>query len=203
MQDINRILPFLLQRMREGRIAFFLGAGVPASEARLPSGEQPRRRLLQELGEKKASKDSLPTVAQRFEHLRDRIELFEFLRREVKFQGNVDDAEVCPTYKMLFEFPITTFLTTNFDELVETCAQHKGVDLQVYKMDRQLANFRLEKRKLLKIHGDFSVPANEIVVTSRDYESYSGRCPLFCHDGSCRTETWRSRASIRRRARRK
>lgn len=181
MQDINRILPFLLQRMREGRIAFFLGAGVPASEARLPSGEQLRRRLLQELGEKKTSKVSLSTAAQRFEDLRDRIELFEFLRREVKFQGNVGDAEVCPTYKMLFEFPTTTFLTTNFDELVETCAQHKGVNLRVYKMDKQLANFRLEERKLLKIHGDFSVPANEIVVTSGDYESYSGRCPLFCH----------------------
>ena len=180
MQEIKRILPFLLNRLDEGRLAFFIGAGIPSTEAGLPSGKQLKQLLLGEMRERN-SNQGLPEVAERFEETTDRIQLFEFLKGKLRFGGNLDDDSVCCTYKMSLELPVKTILTTNFDCLIEQCALKKAIELNVYELDKKLANFKPAGTNLLKVHGDLNVPPDKLVVTTSDYGSYTHNYPHFCH----------------------
>lgn len=180
MQDLKRILPFVLERLDEGCLALFIGAGIPASEGGLPSGNELRDSLLREMGED-ASDESLPEVAARFENERDRVSLFDFLKRALAFEGDIRDEHCCPTYKMLLDLPVQTFVTTNFDNLFELVAGVKRTPLRVFKTDGQLADYRPNEQSLLKVHGDLEVAANEITITSADYDTYRPRCPQFSH----------------------
>lgn len=178
MQEIRKILPFLLNRLDEQRLVFFIGAGIPASEAGLPSGSDLRDSLEKEIGES-SSDGSLPEVAARYQSERDRPELYEFLKRNLTFAGDIRGERVCRTYKLLLDLPIQTFLTTNFDGLFESVAAAKGVPLSCIRADGQVANFKPSERSILKIHGDLEVAADQIVITSDDYKAYASKFPQF------------------------
>lgn len=180
MQAIKSILPFLLQRLDEQRLAFFIGAGIPASEGGLPDGSELRTRLLREMGDNR-SDETLPEVAGRFENERDRPSLYDFLRENLKSKGATRKNLHCPTYGMLLDLPVRTFLTTNFDPLFERRAREAGADLSTFRTDGQLANYKPAERSLLKVHGDLQVAPNEIVITSADYSAYIKLHPQFSH----------------------
>jgi hypothetical protein len=180
MQDIKRILPFLLERLDDQCLAFFVGAGIPASEAGLPSGQSLKQGLLEKLGDPDDDR-GLAEVASQYENERDRISLFDFLAKSLVFRGDIQQAKVCPSYKMLLDMPARSFITTNFDALFELVAEAKNVPLQVFRTDGQMASYKPTGLSLLKIHGDLSVAPDQITVTLEDYSSYFSRCPLFTH----------------------
>ena len=180
MQKLQGILPFVLERLDQQCLAFFIGAGIPAGEAGLPNGTALRDKLLKEMGEKE-SNESLPEVASRFENDRDRVSLFDFLKGALTFSGNIQDDSICPSYKMLLDLPAQTFVTTNFDNLIEMVAALKKIPLTTFRTDSQLANYKPTQRTLLKVHGDVENAADDITITSEDYDTYSSRNPQFSH----------------------
>jgi hypothetical protein len=180
MTDITRILPLLLERLDQGCLAFFAGAGIPASEAGLPGGDQLAHKMMRELGFYDGD-ETLPEVASRFEKERDRVALFDFLKGALAFCGDIRDKAVCPSYRMLLRLPVKTLVTTNFDNLIERTAEAEGVQLTVFNTDKGLASYRLTEQSLLKVHGDLAVPPDELVITSEDYEGYTTRYPQFSH----------------------
>jgi len=165
--------------MREDRLAFFVGAGVSYSEAQLPSGMELAKQLVQELGGSEEI-STLAAAASRFEEERDRVELFNKVREILRFKGNITDEIICPSYKLLARLPLNTIITTNFDDLIERSFAHERVDLRAYSRNKLLADFIPNQRKLLKIHGDFTCAADEIVLTEDDYSNYAKNFSLFC-----------------------
>jgi len=73
--------------------------------------------------------------------------------------------------------------TTNFDFLLENAYSEiyskQGKPYHVITNENRLSTFLNEKTTILKLHGDFSNPA-EMVITENDYDMYIARNPLFC-----------------------
>jgi SIR2-like domain len=179
MEGLEEAVPFALRRLAEHRLAVFVGAGVSAEEADLPNGQELKCRLLDELGESDGNKEDLPTVASRFVEERDRNALFDVVKEALRFRGDLTGPDTCASYKLLARLPIKTILTTNFDDLIEDVFEQEKLDLTIYRQDRQLGNYKHDEMKLLKIHGDLSLAADELVLTSEDYATYRTHRPLF------------------------
>jgi len=172
VESLKQAIALLLRRLREQRLAVFVGAGVSATEAGLPSGNQLKSLLLSELGDTENVDENLAQAASRFEHRRDRPELYEFVKDSLQFKGDLDDPKTCPSYKLISRLPIKTILTTNFDNLIEDVFARQKTSLTTYRQDRQLANYKPNDTKLLKIHGDLNLAPDELVLTSEDYSRY-------------------------------
>ncbi len=164
--------------MLDDRLAFFIGAGISASEAGLPTASGLAHVLASQLGISDHDK-KLASLASEFESSRDRVELFNVIKSSLAFEGDLTDPKICPSYKLLAQLPLKTIITTNFDNLVESAFESERVDLRVYARDKLMSNFYPAKRKLLKIHGDLSCAPDELVITEEDYASYAKYYPLF------------------------
>ncbi|MCD7923171.1 MAG: SIR2 family protein [Bacteroides sp.] len=172
--ELKRFATVFAKDIINENAAIFAGAGLSA-----PSGIVNWKELLREIAiELNLSVDretDLIAIAQYYENNkggRGKINdtLIEAFTRE---------AEINENQRILASLPITTYWTTNYDELIEKSLDEVGKIVDVKKCVQNLAINKPKKDAIVyKMHGDISLP-HEAVITKDDYESYNDKRLLF------------------------
>ncbi|GEM_PF-2473265 len=163
------LLERLTERIREGRIILWAGAGF-SYYAGLPDGKELTEKIKQRLTDEElkyvSGLSSLPDVAEEFVQLRgSREELYQLIKNEI--DKDYKDTHV---HSWLTEIPqIRTIITTNYDKLFEIAYAN---ELEVIAQSKMIPlSVNSNKVKLYKIHGDFSHPDN-LIITKSDYTNF-------------------------------
>jgi hypothetical protein len=167
-RDVADFLKRYLTELESGNAAIFAGAGLSA-----PAGYVDWRELLREIAEDLGLhidyETDLVSVAQF--HLNTRKNRFRLNQAIVDRLSS--EHELTDNHKVLARLPISTWWTTNYDQLIERALRDHGKKIVDVKSDlSQLANTRPRRDAILyKMHGDVERP-NDAVVTRDDYEAY-------------------------------
>lgn len=168
-RDTLRFIDAFFKEVDAGDAAVFAGAGLSAA-----AGHVDWRNLLRDVADELDLDVDLET---------DLVSLAQFHvnhHRNNRHQINQAiigalSAEREPTenHRLLSRLPITTWWTTNYDQLIERALRDAGKVVDVKSDVAQLANTRPRRDAIVyKMHGDIDRP-NEAVVTRDDYERYS------------------------------
>lgn len=87
--------------------------------------------------------------------------------------------DMTETIEILTRLPISTYWTTNYDELLEQGLLKNNRKADVKKRNKSLSTNLIDSDAIVyKMHGDVSIP-DEVVITKDDYEMYHETHPLF------------------------
>lgn len=156
----------LISQVRRGNLVLFVGSGVSA-EAGLPSAGDIGRELAAESEYTGTDPADLPNVTEYFERRFDRDSLVAKLKSI--FRGRSASTDVT-SYDLVAELGVfPRIVTTNWDDLIEDAFTVRRKPLNVIKSDQSLPQVRQTPYSLMKLHGDFSTPPDEMVITTNDY----------------------------------
>lgn len=158
----------------EGNAALFAGAGLSRS-----SGYVDWKNLVKPLANEIRLDVNKET---------DLVAVTQYYKNERMGRGSINskivaeftrNCEPNENIRILTRLPITTYWTTNYDELIETALRENNRKVDV-KIDQKQLAFTLPDRDavLYKMHGDVSHP-DDAVLTKDDYETYGIKHSLF------------------------
>lgn len=153
----------LAQHARRGDLVVFVGAGVSAS-AGLPAWQ----RLLDDVARELGLDDRAVAEMHQLD-VRDQASL---LGTHDRFRSVVTAAlsagRYSLTHGLLVSLPVREFVTTNFDQLLETAAKSPGNSLEVVPG----GPVRSSSRVLVKLHGTLG---KDLVLTRAEYRDVKSR----------------------------
>lgn len=171
-------------RLWSGEAAVMVGAGFSRNADPLHgdvdgmaawSGliKQLHTRLHRGCGDEGGSDESEPCatefaeIAEEFEHVFGRTELRSAIRQSVP-----DDLyEPSLFHKMLLGLPWMDVFTTNYDRLLErTLVEVPNRSYSIVRSASQLP--KSSQPRIVKLHGDFDLPNEPLVITREDYRTY-------------------------------
>jgi len=158
----------ILKNLREENLAIFAGAGLSAGAGGVNWSE-----LLEPIAEDLELDIDLET---------DLVELAQYHVNESGGQrGKINqlvvekfssDLEVSENHQILSRLPISTYWTTNYDNLIEKSLDKEGKKPDVKHEKLQLATTKPNRDALVyKMHGDVE-HSSKAVITRDDYEEY-------------------------------
>lgn len=164
----ERAFKDILKNLREENLAIFAGAGLSAGAGGVNWSE-----LLQPLAEDLELDIELET---------DLVELAQYyVNKKGGQRGTINqllvenfstDLELSTNHKILARLPISTFWTTNYDNLIEKSLEEEGKKPDVKHEKLQLATTKPNRDAVIyKMHGDVEHSSNAI-ITRDDYEKY-------------------------------
>lgn len=113
-------------------------------------------------------------IAEEFEQVFGRTEL----RSEIQQSVPDEDYEPSTLHEMLLGLPWTDVFTTNYDRLLEwTRARVPNLSYSVVRSASQLP--KSIRPRVVKLHGDFYLPNEPLVITREDYRTYPQKRVAF------------------------
>lgn len=172
--EIDSFISSYVEAIEERTAAVFAGAGLS-----IPAGFVDWKKLLKkiasEIGLNIDKENDLIAVAQyhvnekRGRHGINQALVNEFTKKASRTEN----------HQILARLPISTFWTTNYDNLIENELKLNGKTPDIKISSPNLAtNIPLRDALVYKMHGDVSQP-DEAVLTKDDYENYNGKRQLF------------------------
>ena len=166
----------IIKASQNHSLSFFVGAGVSSL-----SGAPSWKKLIQQIciQIKQPSKDEYSSdenlrIPQIFYHSinEDKEQYYKFI------EDNLIHEELCPNevHKALLSFNPVSFITTNFDDLLETAAIQYCQSFISVACDSEVAKINGDKY-ILKLHGDLK--HKNIVFKEEDYLNYSENFKLI------------------------
>lgn len=156
----------IVKELEENNFAIFAGAGL-SSPAGYVNWKELLRPLSQELDFDIDKETDLVSLAQYYMNENGRNRLTERLIDDVGISR-----EPTENHKLLARLPISTYWTTNYDDLIEQALDGEGK-----LADKKFTKNHLSQTKkgrsaiVYKMHGDASLP-DEAIITKDQYESY-------------------------------
>ncbi len=156
----------LVNELEENNLAIFAGAGLSAP-AGCVNWKELLRPLSVELGVNIDNETDLVSLAQYYFNENGRNRLAEQLINEVGIAK-----EPTKNHEILAKLPISTYWTTNYDELIEKSLDNEGKLADKKFTKNHLTQTRKGRSAIVyKMHGDVSM-ADEAIITKDQYESY-------------------------------
>lgn len=174
MATIEEFIREYTRAVYEGYAAVFAGAGLSRSSGHVDWKELVRP-LANDIGLNVDKERDLIAIAQYYRNERGsrhgiNSKILNEFNKQVEINENI---------KITTRLPISTYWTTNYDDLLE-----QGLELNNRKADIKLTQESLASNiydrdaVVYKMHGDAKLPA-EAVLTKDDYEIYGNERPLF------------------------
>jgi hypothetical protein len=160
---VSRLSADLVEAVARGECAVFCGAGL-SIPAGLPSGAQLAEHLADRLDSFDGNRRDLTEVASVYEAERGRHALISFFIDRIESLSSGPSA----VHEALCRLPVTAFITTNWDDLLERTLLLQKRDHAVLVTDREVPFLRGGALPVIKLHGTLNRP-DTIVVTDRDY----------------------------------
>jgi len=166
--EIELFIDEFLKELQSENAAVFLGAG-----ASVPAGFINWKELLtpvaREVGLNIALESDLVTLAQFHVNANG-------MNRHVLSQTILEQlstgAELTKNHKLLAKLPVSTYWTTNYDDLIERSLKEEKKVPDVKHSVKQLANTKPKRDAIVyKMHGD-SEHSQDAIITKDDYEKY-------------------------------
>ena len=172
---IDRFIDLYSQEIEAGTAAIFAGAGLSRS-----AGYVDWKGLLRDIAEDLQldidRETDLISVAQF--HVNRNGGNRGYLNKAILEEFPIEKSPTSNHY-LLIRLPISTWWTTNYDDLIERAAHDEEKVVDVKYDIRQLAHTKPRRDiTLLKMHGDVNNPATA-VITRDDYENYENERGLF------------------------
>ncbi len=158
----------------EGYAAVFAGAGLSRSSG-YANWRDLIRPLAKDIGLDVDKENDLVAVAQYYRNERGtRASLNQRIINEF-----TRDVSINENIKTLTRLPVSTYWTTNYDELIEEGLKENNRKADIKTTQYSLADNIFDRDAVVyKMHGDVRCPENA-VVTKDDYEIYQNERPLF------------------------
>lgn len=158
----------------EGYAAVFAGAGLSRSSG-YASWKDLIRPLANDIGLDVEKENDLVAVAQYYRNERgNRASINQRILNEF-----TRDVSINENVKILTRLPISTYWTTNYDELLEEGLTKSNRKADIKTTQQSLADNIYDRDAVIyKMHGDVRCPA-KAVLTKDDYEIYENERPLF------------------------
>jgi tetratricopeptide (TPR) repeat protein len=168
----TKIVALLAEEMSKRRLQVFVGAGC-SKAAGLPSWKEMIDEIAKECNIRTKDTD-LIRLASRLEK---EVGVLKF--REKVIEKLVTHPDVSTSLlDLLVSLDVNTFITTNYDHLLETSFARGGYAPRVISDDRDLPSIDPTQKTVVKLHGDINSPSS-LVINSRDYISYSSNHRAF------------------------
>lgn len=171
----EQIFKRIIDASQNNSLTFFVGAGVSAVSG-APKWSDLINDMCKELGyspQESYSSDDFLRIPQMYYYSIDKNtkKYYSFLRK--CFEKNL----LVPNeiHKMLLRFNPCSFITTNFDELLEEAAVQSAQSFSTVACDNEISSIK-GNRYILKLHGDLK--HQNIVLKEEDYLNYSERFKL-------------------------
>lgn len=178
----------LLKRLKDNRIVPFIGAGLSAFC--YPSWEQLLNDMLSSVPESNAK--IAKTQISSFDYLAaadtlcdamGELLFYEYFRNAFN-ESIIDEKQLKnQAVYLLPKFQFTTYVTTNYDRVLENALSLNGILYEVgfpYDTYRLASYMRdsLSNPMVLKIHGDIRSDKDNLILTGKSYESHyaDGEC---------------------------
>ncbi|SEL76750.1 SIR2-like domain-containing protein [Butyrivibrio sp. ob235] len=165
----------IMDASQSNSLTFFVGAGVSKlagapgwgeliSDISVKLGIKPKKEYTPE--------DYLKIPQMYYYSLEDKDEYYKFV------ESKIDGKELMPTpiHKEMFDLNPVSFITTNYDTLLEDAAAKFCQILRVVARDKDVPSIAGD-RYILKIHGDFR--NKNFVLKEEDYLNYSEKFKLI------------------------
>jgi hypothetical protein len=166
--EIKEFIKFYGQALKDNNAAVFAGAGLSK-----PCGFVDWKGLMRDiaanLGLDVDQETDLIAIAQY--HINERLGNRSIINQTVKdnFAKNVDLTE---NHHILADLPISSYWTTNYDNLIEKAIKDAGKIPDEKKMSDNLLITEPKRDTIVyKMHGDLG-QSNDVVISKDDYETY-------------------------------
>jgi CheY-like chemotaxis protein len=164
MDDVPAGLWEVSTAIATGDAVAFVGAGLSLNSG-APSWESLVAELAQEL-DPAISGVSPQLMTQFYRNQRGDHQLYSLLRRRLS------GLRPSIAHELVAALPITAFLTTNYDDLLEVALRNVGKRVHVISDDAELSLWQeTSEVQVLKVHGDLD-RARSIVLTEEDYARF-------------------------------
>jgi hypothetical protein len=162
----------LVEQIARGSCTLVLGSGL-SEAAGLPGRATLMAKLAAELG----APASLPPleIAQLYQTKLGRQAVLQKVIEALDISSV--DVTCFPYLARLVQLPIQTWITTNYDQLLEAALQRARRRFQRVVRDQDLPYINADQLTLVKIHGDIGQP-DSLIVTNEDFNTYFRRYPL-------------------------
>jgi hypothetical protein len=161
----------LVEAIARGDAVLFVGAGLSVG-AGLPGWGQLLAPLADRLGLPAAQRGDPLRVAQYYNGQRGTNALIDYLREQLDTTGK----RPTENHRRLLRLGIRTWVTTNFDDLLEQTLRDGGERFSKVVRDRDLPYASADRLTLIKLHGEIEQPET-VVITQQDYATYFRRFP--------------------------
>jgi hypothetical protein len=168
MTEIEAFIRDYLKEIREENAAVFAGAGLSVA-AGYVNWSQLLKPIADELGLDINRETDLVALAQYHCNANgdNRHQLNQLIVDMVPVGSKPTE-----NHRILARLPITTYWTTNYDQLIETALRDAGKIADVKHVTEQLATTKPRRDAVVyKMHGDIEHP-HDAVLTKDDYEKY-------------------------------
>ncbi len=161
----------LADQIARGNGVLFVGAGLSMG-AGLPGWSQLLTPLADSINLPSHQRADLLKVAQYYELKRRRHALISHIQAQTDATGRKPTDNHC----RLARLGIRTWVTTNYDDLLEQTLRESNEDFRKVVRDKDLPYTSADAVTLVKLHGDREQP-DTIIITRQDYDTYSNRFP--------------------------
>ncbi len=166
----------ILEASENNTLTFFVGAGISAL-SNVPTWENLTNAICDEIGiEKKASYSNedylrIPQIYY-YSINKNKNKYYDFIKNKLLSNS----AKYNTIHKEMLSLNPNSFITTNFDELIEDAATHFCQSFKVVACDDDVPKINGD-RFIIKAHGDFR--HKNIVLKEEDYLNYSENFKLI------------------------
>ncbi|MBD3189240.1 MAG: hypothetical protein GF308_01275 [Candidatus Heimdallarchaeota archaeon] len=159
----------LINSIIKGNVVLFVGAGLSIG-AGLNGWKELLKPLLDSINLPEKLQKDLTKAAQYYEIKNGRHSLIQHIIEET----DTTNLEVTDNHKRLAKLGIRTWITTNYDDLIERTFKEMKIKYTKVVREENLPYTSSEKTTLVKLHGDRLDP-NSIIITTKDYYTYFHR----------------------------
>lgn len=166
-KEIETFIKEFTKNLHDDNVAIFAGAGM-SKACGYVDWKQLLRDIADELNLQIDRENDLVSLAQfHVNHKQSKQKLHETILNEFS-----DDVESSENHKILARLPISTYWTTNYDNLIEKSLKEERKKVSVKKSVSDLnQNIFGSNATVFKMHGDAQDPKNAI-LTKEQYEIY-------------------------------
>lgn len=174
MTSVQGFIKEYVRAVSQGYASVFAGAGLSRGSG-YTNWKDLMRPLAEEIGLDVEKEYDLVAIAQYYRNERGtRSSINQKILNEF-----TKDATPNENIDILTRLPISTYWTTNYDELLETSLKENNRKADVKVTQESLADNIYDRDAVVyKMHGDVRCPA-KAVLTKDDYEIYGNERPLF------------------------
>jgi len=161
----EKAIPLLADEIDKRRLSVFVGAGCS-----LPAGLPTWAKLLDDLLTRykiKTKETNLLRLASRLEKELGKTKF----REEIIASLKVSPETTTPVHTALVSLNVNSYITTNYDHLLENSFRKNGVEPTTITKDEDLPCIDPTKKHIVKLHGDINSPSS-LIITSGDYTKY-------------------------------
>lgn len=170
----DRLVKEFTKAIRDGNAAIFAGAGLSRTSGYV-DWKTFLKPMAEELGLNIEKETDLLSIAQ---YYKNKLGNSASINQEILNTFN-KEADENKNIEIITRLPISTYWTTNYDQLIEEGLKKENKRIDVKIDSKQLANTLFDRDAIVyKMHGDVDHPA-DTVLTKDDYVLYDKKRPLF------------------------